>query len=328
MADRGIDNDPSLIVFTPAHAQREERERKRREAEQKRRTRKKKIFWSMVIFVVLFAGYLLLDISCVRDITVKGNSYLSESYIEKLAGISSRTRYVFVFPSYVRSRVTSNPLIEDAQVTLGDDRSVRINVKMKKAAGYFWNEDGSLYILLTNGQEVALDTDFYSALTDMPLLRDFDEQQRQQLAKQLDQLPDDVLEQVSEIWPFAETYDPNMVRFVMADGNQAFTSYEGIELMENWFGLAGSMGQTDSCVMLNEDTNSAYTRSCAELDAEEAQARAAANQTSEKPANDNQDTPSSEQSTETSPAEQNEDEETNEEEDVPSEEDETEDTGE
>ena len=262
------------ILFSEFHPEyvRQKEEERRKEREKIRRRKLRMVFLrGFAAFLILFAIYLCLDISKIREVTVTGNSYLSENYLLKLAGLSSDTRYPFVFPSYVSARLESNPLVEKAEVTVDTERTVRIRLTMKKALGYHFVKEEP-YIILAGGEEIKLRQDYYTAMGSIPFLKEFEnEEQREALIAGLDKLDPQIISGIAEIWPFVESYDPEMYRFMMNDGNQVFMSKDGIPYMASYYGIASSVGSARTCIMINELTSNAYTRSCKELNEEEAE---------------------------------------------------------
>ena len=283
MANKQVDNDIIFSDMNPEYVRRQKEEQQRKLEKVRRRQYIQFGTRFLLGFCVVAAIYLFSNVSKIREITISGNPYLSKDYVMELAGINYNTRTVFVFPSYVSARLNSNPLIESSDVVVDGDGTVRIDLTMKKALAYYWNEDAP-YIILDTGKEVALDPNLYSTLTSIPMLRSFDtEQQRKALIDELKNLDSQVIEAIAEIWPFTESYDPNMYRFIMSDGNQVFMSKDGISLMSSYYGIAANLEGKKVCLMLNEETNSAYTRSCDELNQEEIDALAELEALNEKP---------------------------------------------
>lgn len=272
MAKQEVDE----ILFSEFHPEyvKQKEEERRKEREKIRRRKIRMVFLrGLLVIAVVFGIYLCLDVSKVREVIFTGNPYLSEDYLAKLAGVSADSRMPFVVPTYISARMESNPLIEKAEVVADTDRTVRIELTMKKALAYYFRNDVP-YIILDNGDELKLEQEYYTAMSSIPFIRDFEtEEQRANLIRGLSRLDSQILSGIAEIWPFVETYDPYMYRFVMADGNEVFMSKDGIKLMASYYGIAANVGSRKVCLMINESTNNAYTRSCAELNKEEEESK-------------------------------------------------------
>ena len=101
-------------------------------------TNKMKVFVLAIIsgFVLIVAGFLLSPASRVRGFLIEGNYFLSDQEILKLSGISDQSRYLFLFDSLTADRLTSSPLIQDADVKVKNDGTVSIRVNEKVILGY------------------------------------------------------------------------------------------------------------------------------------------------------------------------------------------------
>ena len=57
---------------------------------------------------------------------------------------------------------------------------------------------------------------------------------------------------ISEILPFATSYDSDMIQLVMMDGNRVNTSYRGIELINNYKDILAELEGTHVCLYVDE----------------------------------------------------------------------------
>ncbi|MBE6123158.1 MAG: FtsQ-type POTRA domain-containing protein, partial [Erysipelotrichaceae bacterium] len=79
-------------------------------------------------FLIVFL-YLVSPYSKVRAISIGGNQYLSNKYIETLAGVSSDSRYFLTLPFRLEQKIEEDPMIESAEVKMTEGNAIRITVK-------------------------------------------------------------------------------------------------------------------------------------------------------------------------------------------------------
>ena len=230
---------------------------------------RKKFLVSCLIVCLIIAGYFSLDFSKVQNIIVTGNDYLSKKTITDLAGVNYESRALLIFPSYVEKHLENSKLIEKATVSVDIDRQVTITVEMKKALGYFWHNDAP-YILLSDGSLVYLANDLNSTITDLPLIRDdTSDEDLKLLTQAMKDLEPKTIAGIAEIWRYHASYDDHMYRFLMNNGNQVFTNFDSVGLLENYNNIVSQAGLQNSCLILSASTLSGYLRSCEELNNEE-----------------------------------------------------------
>lgn len=272
MAGRQDLNDLLLGEYSPRQIAERDREKKEKERRRRKRQEARRRLWIAALCAGIFFVYLATDYSHVQDIVVTGNRYLSKEEVMELGALGYESRWALVFPGYVRARLKTNPLVEDAQVRVDPSGSVRIRMTMKKAVAYY-GSSGDSRLVFADGSEEKIEGDLYQALAYVPYLKDVDDPQiRALLVEKLGSLPEEVIAGISEIWMFHETYDSQMFRFLMSDGNQVFMNREGISAMEFYYKIAENADQGNSCIMISEDGANAYTRDCEELNAEESAA--------------------------------------------------------
>ncbi len=258
--------------FTEIHKRDEEKRAKKKEAKKKYR---KKFLLCFMIICLIIVGYFSLDFSKVQNIIVNGNDYLSKEMISDLAGINYESRALLVFPSYVEKHLENSSLVEKATVTVDLDRQVTITVQMKKALGYFWHNDAP-YLLLSDGSLVFLANDLNSAITNLPLIKDdTSDHDLKLLTQAMKDLEPKTIAGIAEIWRYQASYDDHMYRFLMNNGNQVFTNFESVSLLENYNNIVSQADLKNSCVILSAATLSGYLRSCEELNNEEKVAKEA-----------------------------------------------------
>ncbi len=269
MAQKEVVKETLRNEYDPLTEIRKRDQEKIEEKKKAQNKKHKKFLISLTIVCLIIAGYFSLDFSKVQNIIVIGNDYLSKEMVSELAGVNYESRAVLVFPSFVEKHLENNPMIEKATITVDMDRQVTIKVAMKKALGYFWHNDAP-YILLSDGSSVFLVNDLNSAITNLPLIRDdTSDADLKLLTSAMKDLAPKTIAGIAEIWRYHASYDDHMYRFLMNNGNQVFTNFESVALLENYNNIVSQAGLQNSCVILSAATLSGYLRSCEELNNEE-----------------------------------------------------------
>ncbi|MDD6467168.1 MAG: FtsQ-type POTRA domain-containing protein [Erysipelotrichaceae bacterium] len=252
----------------------EERRRKKEQLRRKKRRRRVRLtrisMALLFVFLVAFL-YFMSEGSKVKSIRLENDSYLSDEYILTLSKLDYNSRYWLVFSPLVEMRLEHNPCIKNAQVKHVNDHGIVIKIEEEKGIGYYWTED--LNLVLGNGSIIKMSQEFYSSLKNLPLIKDgTSKEEIDQLVQQMKGVDSKVISHITEIWKYTSSYDADMVRFLMSDGNQVFSSKDSIPLLDNYLRIAKSLKKKNVCLVLDRSTSSAYTKSCATLLEEEKKA--------------------------------------------------------
>ena len=240
---------------------------KRKDAKTKSTFRliKKRCFLIGILFgfVLLCALYLISDLSNIYRISVDGNVYLKDEDIIELSELNDSSKFLLTIPKKIETKLTSSPYIEEAKVSLLDDRVVNITVKEVKQVGYIF-EDGTSNILLINGDRVLLDENNYYLIEKIPAILGYNKEQLNEVLRGFKLIDYETINEISEIHRYPFTYDENMMEVIMRDGNFCFVSWTGLNMLDEYYrivsGIDTSMGK--SCIYLDELTNSGYTSVC------------------------------------------------------------------
>lgn len=282
--------DPQWKDYDPFEDAREQKKQQQRTKRRRLRVRITRFAAVTLICAAILVGYLCLDVSKVRSVHVSGNRFFSTKDIIAMSGINEDSRYLLVFGAAVRMRLGANPLIETVTFEHRENHTIYIEVKETECIGYYW-EDGKPMLLSKAGKSIPLKQEYYRCLSLLPLIGDSVD--RELLLEAMQDVKQDVICQMSEIWPYISTYDDHMFRILMDDGNQVIGGADSIALINSYKGIMQSMKKNRVCLILDQKTETAYTKSCAEADQEEQTAKAAASQPIVNP--DDQSSPKDEQ---------------------------------
>lgn len=211
-----------------------------------------------------FAVYYFCPDSRVQVLACEGNYLYTDQQIYDMAGVSSSTR-LWLEPSFViTSKVERNPLISSVKVKKADGR-LSFDVKEKMVIGYYV-ENGKNYMLTSEDESVALESAYLRNIIHYPLLSDFTAEQRSQIASQFAAHPDlltrDLVAQIAEIVPYKASYDDNMLRITMQDGNVVFSSMDDLVMMTHYEDMLSQLKGQSVCLLLDKDNSAINKVAC------------------------------------------------------------------
>lgn len=250
--------DPRTERSKQIHAQRQRKMRKRR--------RIRNFFLLAVFAGILF--YFLSDLSKVHSLSVKGNYFYSDEEIYELADVSYDTRYLLKPAFLIENSLKSGSLIEKATVEKDLSGVIRIEVQEKLVIGYFVKEEE--YFLLTgDGTQIKVSDDQISSAKKYPLLTGFDDEQLEALATAFasveDQIDPNVLLRISEIVPYETSFNTNMMRVIMRDGNTLYGSYESASVLQIYDSVLTKLKGNNVCLYMDEENGAMSKISCSEF---------------------------------------------------------------
>ena len=239
-------------------------EQRKQQARQKKYRKTKRKLFKLAFFaaaVLIFLGYWNSPASRVANVRVQGNEILDKKEVMRIAQVDLDTHCATLFTPQVKNRLELHPMIQSAHVSLLRHNCVVIEIEEKKPVGYRFDEVP--VILFTDGSVAEMDESMTQYIGGLPMIIGFtEEKQTADLAYAFRNVDRDVMGQIAEIQQYAVSYDPNMIRLRMRDGNQFFSSYYSMETLNNYNSIASNLNKPDACIYVDEMSKSAYTQSC------------------------------------------------------------------
>lgn len=211
----------------------------------------------VVILLLSVVVYLFSPATQIQALSCTGNYYYTPQQIYAIADVSINDRTFLHTPSQVKSTLEKNPLIEKATVEL-DGQNMSIHVTEKTIIGYF-EQDGFQYLVSSQGERIRMTEELdASTLVHFPLIAkmendsiaDIDE-----IAKEVRRHPDyltrEVLEKIAEIQPWEESYDKEMLKLILQDGNTVFTSIRSLYMMSAYQQVLTNLQGDNVCFLLD-----------------------------------------------------------------------------
>ncbi|MFC2950194.1 cell division protein FtsQ/DivIB [Virgibacillus sediminis] len=195
----------------------EERIPKLKQARKKKANRRLVFYLSIFFILISIIIYLQSPLSNIRSVEVNGNSLLTEDKAIAQSGLNESTNIWTIDKSEIISALTSNPMVESAEVSRDFPWTVKIDLKEYKHIGYV-KEESSYFPILGNGR-VLNQSENVTFKGDAPLLLNFTEEEHlHRMTTELDKLPMNLLNLISEIhWQPTESSKNNILLY-MNDG--------------------------------------------------------------------------------------------------------------
>ncbi len=218
----------------------------------------------IVGLVGIFLAYIISSVSNVRSVKVINNSFLSDEYILKQAGISTESEFILIFPAAKELTLRADPLIKSVDIRRGANHSVVIDVTENDIVGYRY--DKNMELILGDGSYITFKSEYISNLSLLPMFMSVPDEKTKEVAAEMCKLDPDVLYRIAEVRDFALSYDENMVKFVMEDGYKVYSSINGIGFLKDYLAIIKNTGSSHKCIYFDTENNVAVMRSCAQLE--------------------------------------------------------------
>ncbi|MFV0480033.1 MAG: cell division protein FtsQ/DivIB [Anaerorhabdus sp.] len=222
----------------------------------------------LLFIVACSAGFLIIMIltflapmSKVKVISIQGNNYLTQEYVEELSGITKQSVVYFLMPSQIERRIEKSELIANVNVTILKDNIVKIEIIEEEPIAYRYEETPE--ILLKNGELIPMTEDLLLLIARIPYLTGFNsDEQLMDLAKAFEDVERQSIEQISEISQYSLSYDENAIQLLMMDGNYFFASYFSMPVLNAYAEISSSLVGDGLCLFADDGLEVAYTSIC------------------------------------------------------------------
>ena len=200
----------------------------------------------------VFVYYFSTD-SHVKVLSCKNNYYLSDNEVYDLANVSTKTRLYFVPSILFEKRVEKMPFVQSCKVSK-KTRKLTFDVQEKLIVGYYVKGDKN-FALFQDGTSIEIEEQYLNMIVHFPLLSDFNAKQRKQLCEQFQKhskiLTRDLIEKFAEIVPYKASYDKNMFKITMQDGNIVYTNLNSIKMLSKYQSVLTKLKGQSVCLVLD-----------------------------------------------------------------------------
>jgi cell division protein FtsQ len=187
--------------------------------QRKRKTNKRLVLLLSIFFIlILVVIYFQSPLSRVHTITVEGNAAVSDVAIIKESGVTEQTNIWNLNKKTMKANIQKLPEIKSASISLRLPNSLLIHIKEYKKIAYV-SENTHYYPVLEDGS--ILKGSSGTKLMNAPILTGFEQgKYLEAMVGQLEKLPAEILNSISEIQYAPEKTDGYHITLYMNDGNE------------------------------------------------------------------------------------------------------------
>lgn len=196
----------------------EDRIPKLKEARKKKANRRLVFYMTIFFFLISIIVYLQSPLSEVKQVTVHNNSFISDKEVVEISGLSGKQNIWAIDFTAIKESLEKSPIIDKVTVDRKLPNTVAITVQEKEIIGILEDEEG-IYLPVLESGELLETVENQSFTGDAPLLIGFtDKDYLAKAAKELNKLPRDILDLISEMYWQPTEDNQNNVLFYMNDG--------------------------------------------------------------------------------------------------------------
>lgn len=222
----------------------------------------------IVLSLTSFGVYYFSFDSQAHVLACTGNYYLTNHQIYNLAGMSHQSRMWLVPSTIYENRISHMPLIESVQVTKTSNGRLITHVKEKVVVGYYTKKNKKYFLTIDN-ESIPIDKEYENIIVHFPLLNGFTAKQRKQIVsifkKNKKVLTRAIIEKIAEMVPYKTSFDKNMIKMIMQDGNVVYTSISSMVMMAKYQAMLTRLQGENVCLLLDQSNSAIEKINCDEL---------------------------------------------------------------
>lgn len=190
----------------------------------RKKANRRLIFYLSIFFTLIgLIVYLQSPLSHIKTIQVKGNDIITQEGVIEQSELTFKTNIWSIKLKEVEQLLEQHPLIKQADVMRKFPTTVQMTITEHQHVGFVENER-EYFLLLDNGALIKQEVEDISRA---PLIVGFHDDKYRQLAEQLAQLPESILQLISEIHLQDEHELERKIFLYMNDGFTVNASLRG-----------------------------------------------------------------------------------------------------
>ena len=192
-----------------------------------------KLFNLLLVLLVLaglfFFGKYIIE-QPIRNIVVKGTTYLEDDYIIDLAKVREYPPFILYNSPLYNKKVAKSDYVDSCKIKKKWGYILEINVKENKPLFYNINKDKYVF---DNEEEVPLE-DISSTFRVPRLLNYVPDTKYDKFLSGMGKIKEDILSKVSDMEYLPNEYDKDRFLFYMDDGNMVYLTLTKFKLMNHY----------------------------------------------------------------------------------------------
>lgn len=230
----------------------------------KKRLRRRRII--ILCLIVLVVLYIVLPISKISSVQIKGNKIYSNQKIEEIANIQPNM-FSLLHPSFaIKNNLEKSNLFTNVEVSKSLMGNVIINVQENNIL--FYNKKDNKFIFYDNkGNKLTFDKkeEEYLKSSVTELIGDFNDDLKTKMVSKLSELDESVLQAISQIKHYPQKYDQEYFKFIMSGKKKVYiyTSLDDIvSVGVNYHNFAANSNYDCTIIEYINSENRAIVKKC------------------------------------------------------------------
>lgn len=215
--------------------------------------------------IILASFYFISDMSKVKSLSTEGSSFYNDEAIFKIAGISYESRYIVIPSFYLQWQLEKDTFIKTATVDKQIDGVIHIEVVDETILGYMIEEDKTVAVL-SDSTKKEIVSENLGAIANYAYIGSFTDEQLSELVQGFygveTPLDEAIIKMISEIQPYQTSYDQNMMKITMRDGNVLYGPYNSIRLLNYYRQTMANLKTHPACLSMDNLTSSIVAMEC------------------------------------------------------------------
>lgn len=213
----------------------------------------------MFLLIMFGVFYFISDLSNINVIDIKGNIYYSKQELMNKAGISYHNKSILSPGFLIERKLEKESLIKDVDVKKTWDGVIRIEIEEEKALGYYEKKDKA-YLMISGDDDIHIKDE--SLLASIPYVKDLDSKRLKKYKKYMNQVDSSIINMISEVVPYSNSYDKEGYKIIMDDGHIVYTSAKGLKLLNSYKEILKQIKEGNRCIQIMEENNAAHASKC------------------------------------------------------------------
>jgi len=195
--------------------------------------KKLKVFNLLLVLLVLTGLFLVtyfLIKTPIKNIVIKGTSYLNDDYIIELADIKDYPSFIMTSSSKIKKKLLKSEYIED--VKINKKFGFILQISITENIPIFYNNNTNKYVL-NNGKEVKEDE--INKNSNVPRLLNYvPDKKFSQFINGMNRIKKEILLKVSDIEYKPNDYDKDRFLLYMDDGNMVYLTLTKFKTLNHY----------------------------------------------------------------------------------------------
>ena len=236
-------------------------EEKKQRKQQRRRIFISVFFSSIIIGCLLYFYYFFIgDGATIKSVKITNNIFFTDEQVNQLIEINYHDNFYFLNTQAIEKKFSDWEICE-VKVKKRSHQVLEIYFKNVDLIAYYADGD-KLYLIDSDSKAYLYSNEYYETLKFLPYFVDYNTKEMKEVIEHLRNLDRAIVYQISEISHYITSYDENMLKFTMEDGNQLFLDFDAIPLLRTYNEIVENLYHKNTCIYFDAITGTANSREC------------------------------------------------------------------